>query len=231
MVTRLNIVVVEDNDELRAATVDALRQEGHKVLGLDCAESMPEQPALTLVDLFIIDLNLPGEDGLSLAQRIRQSHPAIGIIIVTARSDSSQKQEGYNKGADIYMTKPVALAELSAAVKSLGRRLRGIFSTDSLVLSMSKLSLQGPHGKSIGLTSTEATLLATFNLAPDRRVEKWQLIEALEKDSADNPLATIELVIVRLRKKIRELGINDPAIKVIRNWGYQLCLPIILGKG
>lgn len=226
MVTRLNIVVLEDNDELRAATVDALRREGHKVLGLDCAESMPEKAALTLVDLIIVDLNLPGEDGLSVAHRIRQSHPDIGIIIATARSDSSQKQEGYIKGADIYMTKPVALAELSAAIQSLGRRLRGNFAAESLVLSMSKLSLQGPYDKSTGLTSTEATLLAAFNLAPDRRLEKWQLIETLAKESADNPVATLELVIVRLRKKIRELGINEPAIKVIRNWGYQLCLPI-----
>ena len=226
MVTRLNIVVVEDNDELRAATVDALRQEGHKVLGLDCAEAMPEQAALTLVDLMIVDLNLPGEDGLSLAQRVRKSHPEIGIIIATARSDTHQKQEGYSKGADIYMTKPVALAELSAAIQSLGRRLKSAVASESLVLSVAKLTLQGPYGKSLGLTSTEATLLAAFNLAPDRRLEKWQLIEVLEKESADNPLATLELVIVRLRKKIRDLGINEPAIKVIRNWGYQFCLPL-----
>ena len=231
MVTRLNIVVIEDNDELRAATVDALCREGHKVLRLDCAEAMPEQAALTLVDLIIVDLNLPGEDGLSLAQRVRQSHPHIGIIIATARSDASQRQEGYSKGADIYMTKPVALVELSAAVQSLGRRLRGNLASESLVLSMSKLMLQGPYGKSVGLTSTEATLLSAFNLAPDRRLEKWQLIEVLEKESADNPLATLELVIVRLRKKIRELGINEPAIKVIRNWGYQLCLQVTVGKG
>jgi DNA-binding response OmpR family regulator len=226
MVTQLNIVVVEDNDELRAATVDALRHEGHKVLGLDCAEAMPEQAALTLVDLVIIDLNLPGEDGLSLAQRIRHSHPEVGIIITTARSESSQRQEGYTKGADIYMTKPVALAELSAAILSLGRRLRGGLAVDSLVLSMTSLTLQSSHGVSLGLTSTEATLLAAFSLSSDRRLEKWQLIEVLEKDTAENPLATIELVIVRLRKKIRQLGINEPSIKVIRNWGYQFCLPI-----
>lgn len=226
MVTRLNIVVIEDNDELRAATVDALCREGHKVLGLDCAEAMPEQAALTLVDLIIVDLNLPGEDGLSLAQRVRKSHPDIGIIIATARSDASQLQEGYTKGADIYMTKPVALVALSAAVQSLGRRLRGTLATESLVLSMSKLNLQGPYGKTIGLTPVEATLLSAFNLAPDRRLEKWQLIEVLEKDSADNPLATLELVIVRLRKKIREIGVDEPAIKVIRNWGYQFCLPL-----
>lgn len=230
MVTRLNIVVVEDNDELRAATVDALRREGHKVLGLDCAESMPEQAALTLVDLIIIDLNLPGEDGLSMAQRIRQNQPNIGIIITTARSEPGQRQEGYIKGADIYMTKPVALTELSAAILSLGRRLKGRVTAETLVLSMSKLTLQGPYGQCVGLTATEATLLAAFNLAPDRRLEKWQLIEVLEKETADNPVATLELVIVRLRKKIRELGLNDPAIKVIRNWGYQLCLPVTVGS-
>ncbi len=228
MDTRLSIVVIEDNDELRAATIDVLSRAGHKVLGLDCAEVMPELAALTLVDLIIIDLNLPGEDGLSLAQRVRQNHPEIGIIITTARSDSSQRQEGYAKGADIYMTKPMALAELSAAIQSLGRRLKGISEPEMLLLNVSKLTLLGPHGQVLGLTSTEAKLMAAFNLSPDRRLEKWQLIEVLEKDSANNPLATLELVIVRLRKKIRQLGIEDQSIKVIRNWGYQFCLPVVV---
>lgn len=226
MVTQLNIVVVEDNDELRAATVDALRNQGHKVLGLDCAEAMPEQAALTLVDLVVIDLNLPGEDGLSLAQRIRQSHPEVGIIITTARSESSQREEGYVKGADIYLTKPVSLSELSAAILSLSRRLRGGPTASSLFLGMSSLTLESSHGGSVDLSSTEATLLAAFTLSPDRRLEKWQLIEALGKGAAENPLATVELVIVRLRKKIRLLGVSETSIKVIRNWGYQFCLQI-----
>lgn len=227
MVTRLNIVVIEDNDELRAATVDALRAEGHKVLGLECAEAMPEQAALTLVDLIIVDLNLPGEDGLSLARRVRQSHPEIGIIIATARADTGQKQQGYANGADIYMTKPLALSELSAAIQSLARRLKGWVVSESLLLNMSKLTLQGPS-QSVGLTLAEATLLAAFNLASDRRLEKWQLIEILAKESANDPVATLELVIVRLRKKLRQCGVDDPAIKVIRNWGYQFCQPLTL---
>lgn len=225
MVTRLNIIIVEDNDELRAAMTDALSHEGHKVTGMDCAEAVVEQAALSLVDLIIIDLNLPGEDGLMLAERLRRSHPEIGIIIATARCQTSEKQQGYAKGADIYMTKPIALAELSAAIQSLARRLKRSETQESLVLNMSKLTLGDSFGKALPLTATEATLLAAFALAPDRRLEKWQLIELLEKDTADNPLATLELVIVRLRKKIRALGV-DPSIKVIRNWGYQHCLMI-----
>lgn len=227
MVARLNIVVIEDNHELRAATVEALRKEGHKVLGVDCAEAISEQASLALVDLFLIDLNLPGEDGLSLAQRIRSVHADVGIIIVTARSDALDKCKGYENGADIYMTKPVSLPELCAAVQSLSRRLRGGGKTpDALTLDVRKMTVSFPSGKAASLTSTEVALLSAFNLAPDRRVEKWQLIEALDKESANDPVATVELVIVRLRKKIKLLGVSDHSIKVIRNYGYQLCLPM-----
>ena len=71
MDTCLNIIVVEDNDELREATVDALCAEGHLVLGLDCAEALPEQASWRRVDLMVVDLNLPGEDGLALTRRVR----------------------------------------------------------------------------------------------------------------------------------------------------------------
>ena len=95
MDTGLNIIVVEDNDELREATVDALRAEGHQVLGLDCAEALPEQASWRRVDLMVVDLNLPGEDGLALTRRLRSSQPDIGIIMVTARGLSTDKRRGY----------------------------------------------------------------------------------------------------------------------------------------
>lgn len=227
MVARLNIVVVEDNDELREAMVGALQAEGHGVTGLDCAEAVPEQVARARVDLMIVDLNLPGEDGVSLAQRVRRLQPRIGIVMVTARALPSQRQEGYAKGADIYMTKPVTLAELISAIDALARRLDPVEAApDALELDQARLTLRGPAASPVSLTPSEAALMAAFGLALNQRLEKWQIIEALQRDDADDPVGALELVIVRLRKKIRRAGVTDDAIRVIRNWGYQLCVPV-----
>ena len=87
----LNLLIVEDNDDLRDSLADALGTRGHHVVALDCAEAVPEQAELTRLDLAIVDLNLPGEDGLALAQRLREAQPGLGIIMLTARAQSSDK--------------------------------------------------------------------------------------------------------------------------------------------
>lgn len=119
----MNILVVEDNDSLRQATVAMLIRHGHWTTGLVCAEDLDDLRLNPQPDLFIIDLNLPGEDGLSLSRRLRAAQPLVGIIMVTARSLLGDKLAGYESGADLYLAKPVDPAELLAAVESLGRRL------------------------------------------------------------------------------------------------------------
>lgn len=230
MVTLLNIVIVEDNDELREATVEALRGEGHTVIGLDCAEAVPEKMSWEQVDLMIVDLNLPGEDGLTLAQRVRNTQPEIGIIIVTARSQSRQKMEGYRRGADIYMTKPVSLEELSAAIQSLARRLKPQLVNDSeaLELNVARRTLVGPNREDISVTPAEVVLLSAFSLATNRRLENWQVIEILQREKAEDPKSAVEIVIVRLRKKLSKAGIKGQSILSIRHWGYQLCVALTL---
>ncbi len=223
MGTRLNIVVVEDNDELREATVDALQLEGHNVLGLDCAEALPEQSPWRHIDLMVVDLNLPGEDGLSLTQRVRAIQPDIGIIMVTARDLSSDIQRGYANGADIYMAKPVALEELNAAINSLARRLKPAeYRLVSLRLDLTKHTLHDRKLSEVQLSGQEAALLAAFSRAANQRLETWQLIEILQKDTASDPKAALEILIARLRKKLLQAGYTEVAIKSIRNWGYQM---------
>lgn len=230
MVALLNIVVVEDNDELREATVEALRGEGHSVIGLDCAESVPEKMSWERIDLMIVDLNLPGEDGLALAQRVRNSQPEIGIIIVTARSQSRHKKEGYQSGADIYMTKPVTLDELSAAIQSLARRLKPqpVRGSKELELDGARMILTGPTKEGIAVTPAEVILLSAFALATNARLENWQVIEILQRENAYDPKSAVEIVIVRLRKKLRKAGVEGQSILSIRNWGYQLCATLTI---
>jgi DNA-binding response OmpR family regulator len=222
MGTRLNIVVVEDNDDLREATVDALQQEGHQVIGLDCAEALPEQTSWRRIDLMVVDLNLPGEDGLALARRVRAIQPDIGIIMVTARGLSVDKQQGYVSGADIYMTKPVSLEELSAGIHSLMRRLRPPALTTGMTLDLSRRVLLISTTTELQLSSQECALLAAFSRAAECRLETWQLIDILGKSGAEDPKAAIEILIARLRKKLLHAGCSDLAIRAIRNWSYQV---------
>lgn len=219
MVARLNILVVEDNEQLREATLDALRSIGHNVDGVDCAEAVPEQQRS--FDLMLIDLNLPGEDGLALAQRMRAIQPDIGIIMVTARGLPDDKRQGYECGADIYMPKPVLFDELCAAIQSLGRRL-GAAQDERIVLDQERLSLIGRNGMRADLSGAECMLLIAFVRAAEQRLENWQMIELLNKEHAQDPKAALELQIVRLRKKLQQAGARTPSIRALRGMGYQL---------
>lgn len=229
MDTSLNIIVVEDNDDLREATVEALMTEGHKVLGLDCAEALPEQASWQQIDLMVVDLNLPGEDGLALTRRVRALQPNIGVIMVTARDLSIDKQRGYASGADIYMAKPVSLEELSAAIQALTRRLKPT-EADSVnaTLDLTRNILRAKDRTEVHLTAQEAALLTAFCRTADCRIETWQLIEVLEKKRAEDPKAALEILIVRLRKKLQQAGCNEVNIKAIRNWGYQMTGHLVL---
>lgn len=117
------ILVVEDHDALREVTVATLQGLGHKVRGIACAEDLSAEFAICNPQILILDLNLPGEDGISLARRMRRLHPELGIIMVTARKELIDKIAGYENGADIYLTKPTSFEELAAAVLALSRRI------------------------------------------------------------------------------------------------------------
>jgi DNA-binding response OmpR family regulator len=224
MASSLRILIVEDNDELRETTAEVLRGEGHHVVGVDCAEAVSEQ--LGAVDLMLIDLNLPGEDGLALASRVRVTQPDLGIIMMTARILPAEKKLGYESGADIYIPKPVAFEELTAAISSLARRLHPTPGDDCLGLNQTRLVLEDGAGHQVAVTPCESTMLIAFTRAREQRLENWQLIELLKKDDAQDPKAALELQIVRLRKKLQQAGATPPSILSIRGWGYQLCMQI-----
>ncbi|MEI8158839.1 MAG: response regulator transcription factor [Burkholderiales bacterium] len=222
----LNIVVVEDHDALRDVTVEALTQRGHNVRGVDCAEALPDEPGATPIDLMVIDLNLPGEDGISLAARIRAAQPNIGIIMVTARDQVRDKMAGYDSGADIYLTKPTSSDELIAAVRALTRRIKPDEPSDcALNVNMTSLNLQGPLG-AVGLSSHEASQLAAFVRAKDQQLENWQLMGLTDKEITEHSKKALEVQVVRLRKKLLHCGAVEPSIKAVRGQGYRLCLKL-----
>lgn len=225
-VPALSILVVEDHDDLREATVAALAAMGYAVQGVDCAEAIDEALAAFRPDLLLLDLNLPGEDGLGAARRLRAAQPALGIIMVTARDQAKDVMRGYGSGADIYVTKPTSPEELDAAIRALGRRLRPAGrETGRLVLQPRLLRLQGPLA-TVDVSDQECQLLAALGHARDRRLETWQLLEFAGKPADELEKRALAVQIVRLRKKLGEAGAPEPTVKAIRGTGYQLCIPL-----
>ena len=225
----LNILVVEDNDDLREATIEVLSAMGHRVHGVDCAEAVPEQEGGRTIDLAVIDLNLPGEDGLRLAQRLRRVQPGIGIIMVTARSAMPDRLAGYQHGADQYLAKPTDPQELRAAVQALARRLQLPERRTALPrLDIQAFTLSMAGGFQIHLTPPETALLAALSRAADQRMENWRIMAVLGTSNALDRKAALEIAIVRLRKKLHRAGVAEHAIQAIRGWGYQLCLRLVV---
>lgn len=230
MPTALNIVVVEDHDALREVTVAALIGKGHHAIGIESAEALPEQKAISHIDMLLIDINLPGENGFSLTQRLRRSYPDIGIIIVSANNQAEQKQQGYDHGADIYLTKPASLDEIHSAIQALSRRLKPASETGQhIVLHLQNLSLKRQETH-VPLNHHEIALLQALLRAPNQRLETWQLLEVVSDGQQEYSKAALEVLIVRLRKKIASLGAAQNPIRSLRNHGYQLCEPITVSN-
>lgn len=224
----LNILVVEDHDDLREVIVQAMAAHGHNVQGIDCAEDIDATMGRFSTDILLLDLNLPGEDGLSVARRLRSAQPAIGIIMVTARDQAQDMIRGYGSGADIYVTKPVTPDELSAAIQALTRRLYPPARDESrLILNPRTMQLTGPNGR-VGVSAQDILILSAFTRARDHRLETWQLLEVINKLTDELEIRALVVHIVRLRKKLEQAGILGPTIKAIRGVGYQLCIELTL---
>lgn len=226
----LNIIVVEDHDALREVTIAALQGDGHRVTGVGSGQALSAlqaDPAAPPADLLVLDLNLPDEDGISIAKRIRQTHPDVGIVMVTARSMLTQRMEGYESGADLYLTKPASLDELRTAIAALTRRLgkpsmaSAMAAPAAITLNRRQLLLSGPLAQ-VAVNVAEAELLAAMAQAPQRRLENWQLVELLGKTESRYRKSSLQVLIFRLRKKLMQAGAGDHTIKVIRQVGYQL---------
>ena len=223
----LSVVVVEDHDDLREVVVDVIASHGHHVVGLGCAEDMEDAVGALPIDILVVDLNLPGEDGLSLARRFRAAQPLAGVIICSARHTVEDKVKGYNSGADVYLQKPVASEELMAAINSISRRLLNQAPAVSLAkpkhfsIETEKMLLAGPLGK-VSLTDAETLLLTALAHAPSQRLETKQLLVLLNLEDSSHSKSAFEVRMVRLRKKMISVGADKLCIRAIRLQGYQL---------
>lgn len=235
MAAPLNIVIVEDHDGLRAVTCALLREEGHQVTGLASAEELVEATTDGHVDVFILDVNLPGEDGFSLARRLRDVQPAVGIIMATAREEAHDRVQGYDSGADLYLPKPVDPGELTGAVRSLARRLRvnppasAPPSTEMadmpVVLDTQRRRLTCNEREAL-LTGSEVLMLAALIRAPNRFAAYWQLLELVDLEKNLRGKSSLEVRMVRIREKLMSLGFARSCIRSVRGSGYELGVEI-----
>jgi DNA-binding response OmpR family regulator len=230
----LVVALVEDDRFLREEIVVHLSATGFVVHAVNSASALDDLLAREAVDLFIIDLNLPGESGLSLCRRLRQTLPAAGIVIMTARVALQDRISGYQDGgADMYLTKPIAPDELVLVLLSLGRRIKQMVAMDEWSMNLRDRTLTGPQpGQKIRLTHREKSLLVALIQAKDNTLSSGVLCDLYGSDDTDDLMSkhALEELVARLRKKFKavQLASEEAAIKSVWGVGYELCLPIHL---
>lgn len=213
------LAVVEDNPDVLDDLLFNLRRESFEVTGypdgaaLDAALAQGQDWTV-----LVLDLGLPGEDGLSIAHRLRQTHPALGIIALTARGRLKDRVEGLNSGIDLYLVKPIDIAELAAAIRAVARRVNQMKGhVPAWRLEHDGYRLVRPDGGTITLTVMEFKILHVLARAHAEPVLRDDLIRAIgRKPDAYDPRA-LEVMVSRLRAK---LGHQSP-LRAVRNQGYQ----------
>lgn len=216
----MKIVVVEDQLDLREELVDYLNKIGHPTRGASSGSELDRLIAQEPAELVLLDIGLPGEDGIAIAQRLHDV-PNLGIVMLTARSGEEDRIQSFEAGADTYLVKPVSYRELEAVIQRAQARLQaGSSEPSSWQLKPRERVLTAPNQQEVQLTLTESRLLAAIIARPDRVATRQQLVESLGLDFLNYDDRRIEVSMSRLRKKIH-LSTNLKApLKASRNVGY-----------
>jgi len=218
------VVFIEDNETMRDELVHYLRSEGFDVTGLGDGFELNGYLKNDQPHILILDLNLQFEDGINIARRMRTSYPEIRIVMLTGRVQGSHRLEGYEAGADVYLTKPTRPGEILAVLKNISRRYQSEVAAEVVwKLDVSRYLLTSTHGHSAGLTTSEVRLLRELAISSDC-VPHGQLMALFGDEMVDEKTikARIEVLVSRLRAKLSALGSEPLDIRVLRGQGYQL---------
>jgi two-component system OmpR family response regulator len=225
------IAVVEDDREIRAMVLDLLKREGFAVLGCGSAAEFDQLAVRQRIDLAILDVMLPGEDGLSLCRRLRATGE-IPVLMVTANGDDIDRIVGLEIGADDYLPKPFNPRELVARARAVLRRTRGAQRVGSVLpveryrfagwsIDVGGRELVDPGGAPLELTGGEFDLLLCFVTHPQRVLNRDQLLDWTRGRSAAAFDRAIDVQLSRLRRKLATRADGDGLIKTVRGGGYQ----------
>jgi DNA-binding response OmpR family regulator len=231
------ILVVDDDADIRELLEDFLGDQGYRVITLDSAESLRETLDQQVPDLVLLDVGLPGEDGLSLARHVRERFN-LGIIMVSGAGETLDRIIGLEVGADDYLAKPFDLRELHARVKSVLRRYRqkplaaeantteSGEQTQTVAFGIGQLDLQrqqllNTDGTEIPVTAMEFEMLKVFADRPNRPLSRDQLLNLTQQRDWDPFDRSIDIRVARLRRKIEPDPEKPTYLKTVRGVGYM----------
>jgi DNA-binding response OmpR family regulator len=230
--SRPHIVVVEDEAVQRQLLADYLARQNFRVSALGDGVALRQLVEHELPALVMLDVGLPGEDGFALARWLRERSNRVGIIMVTAASDTVDRVVGLETGADDYIAKPFEPRELLARVKSVLRRAVGApaegprIRIGRRVLDLERRVLIDPvDGTEERLAASEFDLLKIFAENPNRPLMRDWLLEVTAHREADAFDRAIDLRITRLRRKVEIEPAHPEAIRTVRGVGYMFVPP------
>jgi DNA-binding response OmpR family regulator len=226
-----HVLAVDDDPSVRQLIVDYLGDNEVRVTALGSGREIDDVMARETIDLVILDLKLPGEDGMQIARRLREGS-GIPIIMLTGRKDEADRVMGLELGADDYLTKPFSPRELLARIRALLRRARAhetvadglakirAYRFEGWELSVRLRRLKTPEGETVALTNNEFNLLVAFLAAPQRVLSREQLLNLSRLHNDEVYERSIDVQIGRLRRKIENKESKDKLIHTERGAGY-----------
>jgi len=228
---RAHVLIVEDEPVTRAKLAAYLTAEGFQVSEAADARDMKAIVSKTIPDVVLLDINLPDESGLILARELR-AKSSVGIILVTARQDETDRIVGLEIGADDYITKPFNPRELAVRVRNLQRRVApsmaaersasGVYAFGGWRLDCDARQLASPTGEAVRLTRGEFDVLAALARNAGRALTRDQLLDMTQHDGEAVIDRTIDVLVGRLRRKIEVDSRHPSIILTVHGVGYRL---------
>lgn len=216
----MRVLVIDDSAHLRHLVERALLREDHVVTTVGTTEAANGVLQQGAVDLVVLDLGLPGEWGASWCRRLRQEGLESLVLVLSAHSDVAQRLEVFDAGADDFLAKPFAVAELRARIRALGRR-RGVKGTTVLRHGDSEADLAARRaqrsGVEVPLTAREWSVLECLWTSRGRVVPRTSLLSQVWGDPSEAASGSLDVLVGRIRKKI-----GPDWIRTVRNEGYAL---------
>lgn len=224
---RRTILAVEDDAAIRRGVVDALGFAGYQVLEAGYGQLAMEMAVRQHYDLLLLDLVLPGLDGLEILREVRRLRPTIPVIVLTARGDETDRVAGLKLGADDYVVKPFSVKELLARIEAVLRRTPGRpndveeAEIPGGVIDFARREVR--HGKARHeLSERESELLRYLVTNAGRAVGRDEILANVWRINADGlPTRTIDMHVARLREKLRDLGDEPQVLLTVRGVGYM----------
>ncbi|QZY96299.1 response regulator [Pantoea dispersa] len=236
-----HILVVDDDRDIRELITDYLIKSGYRATGAANGREMRAVLSSSLVDLVVLDIMMPGDDGLTLCRQLRSDpRQNLPVLMLTARSEETDRILGLEMGADDYLIKPFVARELLARIKAILRRTRAlppnlhitgagrILAFGEWQLDTSARHLLDSDGVIVALSGAEYRLLRVFLDHPQRVLNRDQLLNLTQGRDAELFERSIDLLVSRLRQRLREDAREPAYIKTVRSEGYVLASTVVI---